>query len=103
MKMHPSSVRFDHALTTLTETTASQFTILAVPYFFSRDDYQNNNLLYSWNVNRSPATPSTNPESLVLVKSGTAAESAKILLEVQNPKRVIQSALSQTTVSFAGE
>lgn len=96
-------VRFDKALTNLTETTASQFTLLAVPYFFSRDDYQNNNLLYSWDVNRVPSTPSTNPESLVLVRSGTSAESMNILLNVQNPKRVIQSALSQTTVSFAGE
>lgn len=96
-------VRFDQALTNLTETTASQFTLLAVPYFFSRDDYENNNLLYSWDINRTPSTPSRNPESLVLVKSGTAAESMNILLNVQNPKRVIQSALLQTTVSFAGE
>ncbi len=95
-------VEFNHALTG-TQTKETEFTIYAVPYFFSLDNFANGNLLYTWNVDRAYRAPDFDQQNLTLVKPSNTAASYDVSLRVQNPKRILQEGRAQATISFIAE
>ena len=92
--------RFDHTLNGSIQTTGTSFRVRAVPYFFSNDNMANHDLVYSWKKDGVKIIQGSNPNSLILEKSGTEAQSSDIQLLIQNRKRILQAADARLTVSF---
>lgn len=95
--------QFEHALTKGSTGAGNEFVIRAVPYFFSTDNYQNNQLIYTWKVNGNNAIPGSDPITLTLTKPGKKAEAYTVSLRVQNPNRILQEGRGQTTISLPQE
>ena len=94
---------FHHALKQSTETTGTEFTVRAVPYFFSLDGLLNGELSYKWNVGNQYRQSEVDAQNLTLVRSGKNLESQTISLDVQNPKRILQHARVQGVISFTSQ
>jgi hypothetical protein len=95
--------QFNHALKGSNEAAGNEFTIRAVPYFFSTDNYMNNELVYTWKLGGGNAVPGQDPTNFVLTKKGRAAEFYQVSLRVQNPRRILQEGIGGASVSFAAE
>lgn len=95
--------RFERALTGIAHTEGTSFRVRAVPYFFSTDDMENGNLVYSWQKDSARLASGLDPTTLVIGKVGTAEESGAVQLSVQNRKRILQTAAAAFTVNFAPE
>lgn len=78
----------------------NQFIVRAVPYFFSTDDYDNGNLMYTWTVSSAQRVPGTDPTTLTLKKSGTALQTFPVMLRIQNQKRVLQQGSAVSTITL---
>jgi len=96
-------IRSNRALSSAATTNGINFTLRAVPYFFSNDDIANTSLIYTWQQDRQKLAPGIDPNVLVLGKEGTAAQSSTIGLMIQNSKRILQSANAGVTVNFTAE
>lgn len=96
-------IQFGHALPSSISTTGNVFTIRAVPYFFSTDNYLNSELLYTWKSGNSNIAPGIDPMNLTVTKAGKDYESYNISLRVQNPKRILQEGRAGATISLPAE
>lgn len=96
-------IRFDHILKGPVAVEGNEVRIRAVPYYFSLDNYFNEELVYSWIKDATRITPEMNPNLLIVQKSGQQAQASSINLTVQNAKRVLQKADGGVFVNFAEE
>ncbi len=96
-------IQFNRALKGGNDAVGNGYTIRAIPYFFSTDNYFNNELVYTWKLGGSNIIPGQDPTTLVLTKKGKGAESYPVSLRVQNPKRILQEGAAGATISFAAE
>jgi hypothetical protein len=96
-------IQFNHALRGGNAAVGNEFTLRAIPYFFSTDNYMNNELVYTWKSGGSNILPGMDPTTLVLTKRGRDAESYSVSLRVQSPKRILQEGAAGATISFAAE
>jgi hypothetical protein len=79
------------------------FAVRAVPYFFSQDNYTNNELLYTWLVNSARINQGYDPTRLQLTKSGKGSETFSVSLRVQNPKRILQDGRAAAGITLPSE
>ena len=99
-------IQFDHALMTnqaAKSGAGNTFNVHAVPYYFSTDNLQNGELLYTWNVNRSNIVAGLDPLNITVTKQGKGEESFALSLRVQNPKRILQEGRARTTIVLPEE
>ena len=96
-------VQFNRALRGGNAAVGNEYTVRAVPYFFSTDNFMNNELVYTWKMGGSNIVPGLDPTNLLLTKRGRGAESYSVSLRVQSPKRILQEGSAGATVSFAAE
>lgn len=96
-------VQFNRALRGANAAVGNEYTVRAVPYFFSTDNFMNNELVYTWKMGGSNIVPGLDPTNLLLTKRGRGAESYSVSLRVQSPKRILQEGSAGATVSFAAE
>jgi hypothetical protein len=96
-------VQFHKPLTSTLSSKETELTLYAVPYFFSSDDLENGNLIYTWEVNRRYTSPGLSPRYLTLVKPEKSAATYGVSLRIQNPKRILQEAYANTEISFTAE
>lgn len=96
-------IQFNKALGGSVVANGTDFRIRAVPYFFSNEDYETGGLRYVWKTDAGTLPAIDNPNMLLLEKKGTNAESTSVILEVQNPKRVLQMANTRAVINFAEE
>ncbi len=99
-------VQFDHALTTNQTPKrglGNTFNVHAVPYYFSTDNVQNGELIYTWTVNRSNVVTGLDPLNITLTKQSKAEESFAISLRAQNPKHILQEGITQSNVVLPEE
>lgn len=96
-------VQFGRALKGSNPSTGNEFTVRAVPYFFSTDNYMNNELVYTWKISGSNIVPGLDPTNLLLTKRGRGAETYPVSLRIQSPKRILQEGAAGATISFAEE
>jgi hypothetical protein len=97
-------IQFDHALSSAQKNVlGNEFAVHAVPYFFSTDNYFNNELVYTWKINNNNIAVGMDPMNLTIPKQGKGAESYNIGLRIQSPKRILQEGNAQTGISFSAE
>lgn len=96
-------IQFNKALGGVVEAGGTDFRVRAVPYYFSNEDYETGALHYTWKTGAGTLPATDNPNMLLLEKKGTSAESTSIILEVQNPKRILQMANTRAVINFADE
>lgn len=96
-------VQFGHALSGGIRTNETEFTVYAVPYHFSLDNIANNNLLYTWQINRQHTNSDFDQRTLTLIKPEKQERPYAVSFRVQNPKRILQEASTQATVSFISQ
>lgn len=94
---------FHRALTPSTKGVGNTFSVRAVPYFFSTDNYLNKDLVYSWNINGETVQTSAEPTNVELVKNGKGAEQFDVNLRIQNPKRILQEGRISSSVTLPVE
>jgi len=94
---------FDRALTGTANTEGTTFRVRATPYFFSNDNMANGELVYTWQKDGATVAVGLNPNSLELGKAGTATQSSKVGLTIQNRSRILQKAGGQVTINFSQE
>lgn len=95
-------INFDHAFVG-GATKETEFNIYAAPYFFSLDNLLNNQLLFTWKLDRNNTTPDFDQRNLTLVKPSEKASTHEVSLRIQNTKRILQDASTQSLILFAGE
>ncbi len=95
--------RFHHALKATTETAGTEFTVHAVPYFFSLDNMTRGDIAYRWNVDLQARPVGIDPLNYTLVKMGEDVESRTISFSAQNPKRILQEGRKQGSISFTSQ
>ena len=95
--------QFNSGLPQKVNGEGSQFVVRAVPYFFSTDDYDNGNLMYTWTVGGAQRIPGTDPTTLTLKKSGETQQSFPVMLRIQNQKRVLQQGSALSTITLPPE
>jgi hypothetical protein len=96
-------IQFDHALSGVNNVPGNEFAIHAVPYFFSTDNYLNNQLVYTWKINGNNIAAGMDAMKLTIPKQGKGAESYNVGLRIQSPKRILQEGNAQVGISFAAE
>lgn len=96
-------VEFEHAISSAIITPETEFNIYAVPYYFSFDNLMNNDLIYTWEVNRSYRAVDLDQRNLTLLKPEKPEGPYEVTLRIQNPKRILQEGRAQTVVSFTPE
>jgi hypothetical protein len=96
-------IQYDHALLGSINALGNEFAIHAVPYFFSTDNYLNNELVYTWKINGNNIAAGMDAMKMMLPKQGKGAESYSVGLRIQSPKRILQEGNAQTSISFAAE
>jgi hypothetical protein len=96
-------IQYDHALSGVSNVSGNEFAIHAVPYFFSTDNYLNNELVYTWKINRNNVVAGMDPMKMMIPKQGKGAESYAVGLRIQSPKRILQEGDAQAGISFAAE
>ena len=63
----------------------------------------NGELVYTWQKDGATVAVGLNPNSLELGKAGTATQSSKVGLTIQNRSRILQKAGGQVTINFSQE
>ncbi len=96
-------VQFNHALPRKVVGAGNTFSIRAVPYFLSTDNFKNGELVYTWLVNNRNVLPGLDPTTLTLTKSGKGEEVYSASLRIQNPKRILQEGNAQTEITLPEE
>jgi hypothetical protein len=96
-------IQYDHALLGSINALGNEFAIHAVPYFFSTDNYLNNELVFTWKINGNNIAAGMDAMKMMLPKQGKGAESYSVGLRIQSPKRILQEGNAQTSISFAAE
>ena len=94
---------FAHALKGSVTAEGNEYKIRAVPYFFSNDDLNGGQIVYSWRKNAQPVASESNPDLFTLGKDSKAAQATTISLFAQNRKRVLQQANEHVIVNFLEE
>jgi hypothetical protein len=92
---------YHHALSSTAQTTGTEYTMHAAPYFFSLDDLYRGNLLLKWSIDNRYQAAGPDPLNVTLVKAGEKAERHSVSLSIQNPQRILQEGHTQSTVSFS--
>lgn len=93
-------VNFNHALSGSSIGTGNQFTIKAVPYFFSTDDFLNDVLIYTWKINNSNIVPGLDSTVVTATKSGQGKEDFHFDLKIQTPKHLLQEGASSAVITL---
>ena len=96
-------IQYDHTLSGTSNISGNEFAVEAVPYFFSTDNYLNNELVYTWKLNGNNIAAGMDAMKMTIPKQGKGAESYTVGLRIQSPKRILQEGNAQTTISFAAE
>ncbi len=101
-------INFNKQVSAKTLGSGNQFTIKAVPYFFSTEDIASDVLIYTWRVNNREAIPGLDPTILTVSKIGSDEEQLKeqeftASLKVQTPKHVLQQGVNQATITLPPE
>lgn len=94
---------FNRGLTSATEGTGNTFSIRAVPYFFSTDNYLDKELIYTWSVNGEIVQTNAEPTNLELTKNGKGVEQFDVNLRIQNPERILQEGRISSSVTLPVE
>ena len=93
-------IQFNHALRTEITGSGNQFTLRAVPYFFSKEDQENGDLFYGWTVNGATIVPGADPSILTLNKKGSGLEGFNVSLKVQTLKHILQQGFAKTAITL---
>lgn len=93
-------VRFNKILPNSVTTSNSEFTIRAVPYFYSNDNMRNSELVYTWKQGNNRIPQGYNPNLLTIKRGATAAGATGISLSVQNRKRILQLGDTEAIINF---
>jgi hypothetical protein len=96
-------IQFDQALSGVKNKSGNEVVIRAVPYFFSTDNYLNNELIYTWRINGNNVATGMDAMNMTIPKQGKGAETYNIGLRIQNPKRILQEGNAQAGISFDAE
>ena len=99
-------IQFDHALTanqTIKSDMRNTFNVHAVLYYFSTDNLQNGQLVYTWTVNRNNIVAGLDPMNITVTKQGKGEEAFVVALRVQNPKRILQEGRAQASIVLPEE
>ena len=70
----------------------------ASPFFFSKEDFLNNNLKYKWSLNNKKI--STNDDIIVLRKEEDSKGKSYISLNINNIKKIMQEAYQKISINF---
>lgn len=93
-------IKFNHILNGATIGTGNQFTVKAVPYFFSTDDYLNDSLIYTWRVGNKNSIPGLDKSVMSVTKLGQGAESFSFNLKIQTPKHLLQEGSAAASITL---
>ena len=101
-------INFNKALGKEVTGSGNQFTIKAVPYFFSKEDVDEGVLIYTWRLGNSNVVPGLDPTLLLVSKKGTdeeqlRAQQFKATLRVQTTRHLLQDGQTVTTISLPEE
>jgi hypothetical protein len=93
--------RFARAIENGYRTLGNEFRIRAVPYFFSRNNLENGEVMHRWTVNGREELPQVNQSRFTLLRAGAGDESYSVGIRLQNRARVLQEAHTQKVISFS--
>jgi hypothetical protein len=101
-------INFNKELGPDTKGSGNQFTVKAVPYFFSTEDITDDALIYTWKVNNRDVLPGLDPTILTLSKAGSDEEQLKeqqftASLRIQTPRHLLQEGSDMTLVTLPEE
>lgn len=101
-------INFNRQLPKKITGQGNQFTIKAVPYYFSNEDFGNESIMYTWRVNNVTAVPGLDPTILTLSKVGTDdeqrnAQDFTAALKIQTISHILQEGEARTTVTLPEE
>ena len=94
---------FDSALPAGVSLDSKQFSVQAVPYFFSNSSLANGALTYAWTLNGNDATgPNSASGELSLIQSGSGSGSATLSVALQNndTDKLVQAANAALQIIF---
>ncbi len=86
----------------------NQFTLKAVPYFFSTEDFDNGSMIYTWRVNNKSAVPGLDPTVMTVSKIGTddeqrGAQQFSASLKIQTISHLLQEGMAVTAIDLPEE
>jgi hypothetical protein len=81
----------------------NQYTLKAVPYFFSSEDLATNALVYTWTVNGRNSVPGLDPTVLTVTKAGEGEEKFDVSLKIQTPKHLLQEGQTRAVITLPAD
>lgn len=96
-------INFNKALGGGGVSEGNQFTVKAVPYFFSNDDIADHQLIYTWKVNNVNIVTGLDPTILTVTKKGLSMEQFDINLRIQTPRHLLQEGSASALISLPEE
>ena len=101
-------INFNKQLAKQTTGEGNQFTIKAVPYFFSNEDFGDGSMIYTWRVNNKNAVPGLDPSVLTISKIGTDeeqqhAQDFNASLRVQTISHLLQEGQTVAAITLPEE
>lgn len=93
---HPvEGVRYNQELSGEIDLARDEFTIRAEPYFFSRESFFGNNLVFNWEINGQSASTQENQQELVVRSETEEAGNARLTLSVYDAAHYVQEATAR--------
>lgn len=96
-------INFHRSLLSGGVSDGNQYTIKAVPYFFSTEDIVDHQLVYTWRVNNSNVVTDIDPTVLRITKQGTGLEQFDVHLRIQTPRHLLQEGSADAVISLNEE
>lgn len=94
-------VVFEKALNKKIDLLKEEITIIAQPFFFSKDDIKNEKIEYKWKLNNKTLDDVIG--DFITLKKGEDKGTANLSLKIQDKNRVMQSATNVLNINFDDE
>jgi hypothetical protein len=97
---------FDAALPAGVSLSTNEFTVQAVPYYFSNSSLANGSLVYAWTLNGNTTTgPNAAKGLLTLLQNGSGTGGAALGVSLQNndPSLLVQAAQAALQIVFGSQ
>ena len=93
---------YNVAMTKTYPLNTSEVEILAVPYFFSTNNL-NENIIYTWNINNEDIVDNENKSSRIFRKVGDVFGISNISVKIEHLQKILQTGDTDITIDFKKE
>lgn len=96
-------IQFQKTLFDNVKLGSSEVSVVAMPFYFSSDDYLNQGLNYMWSINNTFIRNEPTQNSQVFRKAEGVSGTSKISLSVKNSDKILQYSTNSFNLTFQNE